>query len=119
MEDVSLVKIGGKGVFIKEIEEALLKNEVDIAVHSMKDVPAELPAELEIAATPPREDPRDVLISAGNRMLEEMPAGARIGTCSLRRQLQLRAMMPHLNSCRSGVISIQGSGRSRRRVLPA
>ena len=96
MQDVSLVKIGGKGLFIKEIEDALLRGEVDVAVHSMKDVPAELPEGLEIAVTPPREDPRDVLISQGNRKLEEMPHGARIGTCSLRRGLQLRNRMPDL-----------------------
>jgi hydroxymethylbilane synthase len=96
MQDVSLVQIGGKGLFIKEIEEALLRGDVDIAVHSMKDVPAELPEELEIAVTPPREDPRDVLISMGNRKLEEMPHGARIGTCSLRRGFQLRNRMPDL-----------------------
>ena len=96
MQDVSLVQIGGKGLFIKEIEEALLTGDVDIAVHSMKDVPAELPEELEIAVTPPREDPRDVLISRNNRKLEEMPRGARIGTCSLRRGFQLRNRMPDL-----------------------
>jgi len=96
MQDVSLVQIGGKGLFIKEIEEALLRGDVDIAVHSMKDIPAELPEELEIAVTPPREDPRDVLISSGNRKLEEMPHGARIGTCSLRRGFQLRNRMPDL-----------------------
>lgn len=97
MQDVSLVQIGGKGLFIKEIEEALLRGDVDIAVHSMKDVPAELPEELEIAVTPPREDPRDVLISRNNRKLEEMPRGARIGTCSLRRGFQLRNRMPDLD----------------------
>lgn len=97
MQDVSLVQIGGKGLFIKEIEEALLRNDVDIAVHSMKDVPAELPEALEIAVTPLREDPRDVLISRNNRKLEEMPRGARIGTCSLRRGFQLRNRMPDLD----------------------
>jgi hydroxymethylbilane synthase len=97
MQDVSLVQIGGKGLFIKEIEEALLRGDVDIAVHSMKDVPAELPEELEIAVTPPREDARDVLISRNNRTLEEMPPGARIGTCSLRRGCQLRNRMPDLD----------------------
>jgi len=96
MQDVSLVKIGGKGLFIKEIEDALLRGDIDVAVHSMKDVPAELPEGLEIAVTPKREDPRDVLISRGNRKLEEMPHGARIGTCSLRRGLQLRNRMPDL-----------------------
>ena len=90
LQDVSLAVIGGKGVFIKEIEEELLRKKVDLAVHSMKDVPAELPAPLEIAVTPPREDPRDVLISRGNRTLEELPPGAKIGTGSIRRELQLK-----------------------------
>lgn len=94
MQNVALSVIGGKGVFIKEIEEALLRNDVDLAVHSMKDVPAELPDKLEIAVTPLREDPRDVLISKGGRKLEEMPPGARIGTGSLRRELQLKNRFP-------------------------
>ncbi len=96
MQNVSLAVIGGKGVFIKEIEEELLQKKVDLAVHSMKDVPAELPDKLEIAAMPPREDPRDVLISRGNRTLEEMPPGAKIGTGSIRRELQLKNHFPHL-----------------------
>jgi len=94
MQNVALSVIGGKGVFIKEIEEALLRKEVDLAVHSMKDVPAELPDALEIAVTPLREDPRDVMISKGNRPLEDMPPGARIGTGSLRRELQLKNRFP-------------------------
>jgi hydroxymethylbilane synthase len=112
MQDVSLVQIGGKGLFIKEIEEALLRGDVDIAVHSMKDVPAELPEELEIAVTPPREDPRDVLISSGNRKLEEMPHGARIGTCSLRRGFQLRSRMPDLD-----IVPLRGNLDTRIRKL--
>jgi hydroxymethylbilane synthase len=96
MQNVALSVIGGKGVFIKEIEEALLCGEVDLAVHSMKDVPAQLPDQLEIAVTPPREDPRDVLISRGNGKLEEMSLGARIGTGSLRRELQLKNRFPGL-----------------------
>jgi hydroxymethylbilane synthase len=112
MQDVSLVQIGGKGLFIKEIEEALLRGEVDIAVHSMKDVPAELPEELEIAVTPPREDPRDVLISTGNRKLEAMPRGARIGTCSLRRGFQLRNRMPDLE-----IVPLRGNLDTRIRKL--
>lgn len=96
MQNVALSVIGGKGVFIKEIEEALLKGEVDLAVHSMKDVPAELPDELEISVTPEREDPRDVLISKENRLLENMAAGAKIGTGSLRRELQLKNRFPGL-----------------------
>lgn len=94
MQNVALSVIGGKGVFIKEIEEALLRKEVDLAVHSMKDVPAELPDALEIAVTPLREDPRDVMISKGNRKLEDMSPGARIGTGSLRRELQLKNRFP-------------------------
>ncbi len=94
VQDVSLARIGGKGLFIKEIEESLLKGAVDIAVHSMKDLPAELPEGLEIAAVPPREDPRDVLISRDGRGLDRMPPGARIGTGSLRRSIQLKNRMP-------------------------
>jgi len=96
MQDVSLVKIGGKGVFVKEIEEALLQGTIDLAVHSMKDVPAELPAGLTIGITPKREDPRDVLIANNNRKIEEMAKGARIGTGSLRRGYQLLNLLPDL-----------------------
>jgi len=96
MQDVSLVQIGGKGVFVKEIEEALLNGRIDLAVHSMKDVPAEIPAGLEIAITPEREDPRDVLISRGNVKVEEMSRGARIGTGSLRRGYQLLNSLPDI-----------------------
>ena len=96
LQDVSLVKIGGKGLFVKEIEESLLRGDVDLAVHSMKDVPVELPAGLEIAITPPREDPRDVLIARDGLKLETMPPGARIGTGSLRRGIQIRNRMDQL-----------------------
>ena len=112
MQDVSLVQIGGKGLFLKEIEEALLRNDVDLAVHSMKDVPAELPSELEIAATPLREDPRDVLIAKQNRKLEEMPRGARIGTCSLRRGCQLKERMPDLE-----IVPLRGNLDTRIRKI--
>lgn len=94
MQDVSLAKIGGKGLFVKEIEDALLRNEIDIAVHSMKDVPVELPDGLEIGVTSEREDPRDVLISKDKTKIEDMPQGARIGTGSLRRGFQLRNLFP-------------------------
>jgi len=94
MQDVSLAKIGGKGIFVKEIEDALLRGEIDLAVHSMKDVPVDIPEGLEIGITTEREDPRDVLISKNNRKIEDMPPGARIGTGSLRRGFQLRNLYP-------------------------
>lgn len=86
----SLRMIGGKGVFTKELEDALLEERIDLAVHSMKDVPTTLPAGLEIAAICEREDVRDALISRGGLKLDQLPSGARIGTSSLRRQAQLR-----------------------------
>lgn len=96
MQDVSLLKIGGKGVFVKEIEEALLAKEIDLAVHSMKDVPTENPAGLMFAAILPRDDVRDVLVSRDNRKMEFLPRGARIGTGSLRRSAQILAIMPDI-----------------------
>jgi len=86
----SLREIGGKGVFTKELEDALLEERIDLAVHSMKDVPTTLPPGLEIAAICEREDPRDALISRGGLKLDELPHAARVGTSSLRRQAQLR-----------------------------
>jgi len=94
--DVPLAKVGGKGLFVKEIEEALLKRKIDLAVHSMKDVPTELPEGLEIAIVPERESPYDVLISQNGKRLGELPAGAKVGTSSLRRAAQLRASYPQL-----------------------
>lgn len=87
--DAPLSKVGGKGLFVKEIEEALLDKRVDIAVHSMKDVPVSLPESLHISAITEREDPRDAVISIDGRKLRELKKGARIGTSSLRRQVQL------------------------------
>ncbi|WP_447976608.1 hydroxymethylbilane synthase [Candidatus Nitrospira bockiana] len=87
--DVPLAKVGGKGLFVKEIEEALVRGEIDLAVHSMKDVPTVLPEPLEILCIPPREDPRDALISRDGLGLDRLPKGARVGTSSLRRQSQL------------------------------
>ncbi len=87
--DAPLAKIGGKGLFVKEIEEALLSGRVDLAVHSMKDVPTLLPEGLHLKAITKREDPRDVLVSKDGRPLKELPQGAHIGTSSLRRQCQL------------------------------
>jgi len=94
MQDISLLKIGGKGVFVKEIEDALLSNTIDLAVHSMKDVPTEIPDGLEFAAILQREDARDILASRDNRKIEQMPKGARIGTGSLRRSAQLLDILP-------------------------
>ena len=87
--DTPLATIGGKGLFVKEIEEALARGEIDLAVHSMKDVPTRLPEGLEILAVPEREDPRDVLVSRQGLPLSRLPQGARVGTSSLRRQAQL------------------------------
>lgn len=94
--DVSLAKIGGKGLFVKEIEEALLQGTIDLAVHSMKDVPTALPDGLEILCVPEREDPRDALISRDAKPLDGLPQGARVGTSSLRRQAQLLHHRPDL-----------------------
>jgi hydroxymethylbilane synthase len=89
IQDVPLAKVGGKGLFTKEIEEALLAGTIDVAVHSMKDVPTEIPAGLTIAAIPEREEARDALVGCS---LDELNAGSRIGTSSLRRASQLRAL---------------------------
>ncbi len=94
--DVPLATIGGKGLFVKEIEDALLQGEIDLAVHSMKDVPTVLPEGLEIVCVPVREDPRDALISREGRSLDRLPQGARVGTSSLRRQAQLLHRRPDL-----------------------
>ena len=95
--DVSLAKIGGKGLFVKEIETALLDNSVDIAVHSMKDVPTELPDGLDIVAVSQREDPRDALLSGNGMGMDDLPDVAAIGTSSLRRQAQLLHLKPNFS----------------------
>lgn len=95
--DVPLAAIGGKGLFVKEIEEALLDGRADLAVHSMKDVPAELPENLVIGAVPEREDPCDMLLSVHHAGLDALPLGALVGTSSLRRQAQLKALRPDLD----------------------
>lgn len=94
--DVTLSKVGGKGLFVKEIEQAMLDGEIDLAVHSMKDMPSVLPDGLMIGAVPCRVDPRDVLISRGGLGLDELPQGAKVGTSSLRRASQLQAYRPDL-----------------------
>jgi hydroxymethylbilane synthase len=107
--DVPLAKVGTKGLFTKEIEEALLNGSADIAVHSLKDLPTELPAGLLLAAIPPREDPRDAV---AGRPLAELASGARVGTSSLRRAAQLRALRPDLT-----IESIRGNVDTRLRKL--
>jgi len=94
--DVTLAKVGGKGLFVKEIEQAMLNKEIDMAVHSMKDMPAILPEGLTIGCIPYREDHRDALISTGHVKLNDLPSGAIVGTSSLRRSAQLLAKRPDL-----------------------
>jgi len=96
IQDVPLAKVGGKGLFVKEIEEALLRKDIDLAVHSMKDLPAVLPAGLLIICVPEREDPRDALLAGEKKKLDALPLGARVGTSSLRRQAQLLYVRPDL-----------------------
>ncbi len=96
IQHVSLARIGGKGLFVKEIEQALLAGTVDLAVHSVKDLPAELPPGLRLSTIPEREDPRDVLISAGGSSLADLPEATRVGTSSLRRQALLLHLRPDL-----------------------
>ena len=104
MQDVSLLTIGGQGVFVKELEEALLSKKIDLAVHSMKDVPGETPDSLIFAAILPREDVRDVLVARNNIKMEFMPRGAKIGTGSQRRGAQIKAMLPDIN-----IVSLRGN----------
>jgi len=108
----SVAKIGLKGVFIKEIEDALLAGSVDLAVHSLKDVPTELPPGLEIAAIPAREDPRDCLVSRGSAKLATLAPGARVGTSSLRRQAQIRHIRPDLQ-----IVELRGNVDTRLRKV--
>ena len=94
--DKSLATIGGKGLFIKELEQALLNKDADLAVHSMKDLPMNIMEDFQLAAITKREDPRDALISELYNSLDDLPAGSVVGTSSLRRQSQIKAKYPHL-----------------------
>ena len=94
--DKSLATIGGKGLFIKELEQALLNQDADLAVHSMKDLPMNIMEDFQLAAITKREDPRDALISELYNSLDDLPAGSVVGTSSLRRQSQIKAKYPHL-----------------------
>jgi hydroxymethylbilane synthase len=112
LKDVPLAQIGGKGLFIKEIEEALLAGEVDLAVHSLKDMPAEMPPGCTLGAVPEREDCRDAFISHHYASLEEIPAGGRVGTGSLRRKVQILHRRPDLK-----VVHLRGNVDTRLRKL--
>jgi len=96
LQEVTFAQVGTKGMFTLEIEEALDAGRVDLAVHSLKDLPTQLPAQFTLGAIPPRVDPRDVVVSRDFASLEELPAGARLGTSSLRRRSQLRNLRPDL-----------------------
>lgn len=110
--DTPLAKVGGKGLFVKELEVGILEGRADLAVHSMKDVPVEFPDGLGLAAVLPREDPRDVLISNKYSSIDALPQGARVGTSSLRRQCQLRARRPDLK-----VLDLRGNVNTRLQKL--
>lgn len=112
IQDRPLAEAGGKGLFTKEIEEALLAGKIDLAVHSAKDVPTFLPSGLMLAAYLPREDARDVLISSKAKTLQELPAGATVGTASPRRQAIVNRMRPDLK-----VVSLRGNVETRLRKL--
>jgi hydroxymethylbilane synthase len=110
--DVALSRIGDKGLFTREIEQALLRGEIDLAVHSLKDLPSELPPGLVLAAVLPRANPADVLLSRSGKHLHELPAGAVIGSSSLRRIAQLKAYRPDLK-----VVDIRGNVETRIRKM--
>lgn len=112
--DRTLSKVGGKGLFVKELETAMINGEADLAVHSLKDVPMVLPEGFELVAVMKREDPRDAFVSPKYKSLDEMPAGARVGTASLRRELMLRINYPHLT-----VLPVRGNVGTRLRKLDA
>jgi hydroxymethylbilane synthase len=106
--DVALSKVGGKGLFVKELEVALLDGRVDLCVHSTKDMPAELPEGLGLVAFPPRADPRDAFVMGGKGGVKALPYGAKVGTSSLRRQAQLLAVRPDLE-----IVSVRGNIQTR------
>ncbi len=110
--DTPLAKVGGKGLFVKELETALEDGRADLAVHSMKDIPMSLPEGFAIAATGEREDPRDAFVSNHYASLEDLPHGSVVGTSSLRRQSQLQAHLPHLK-----IESLRGNLQTRLRKL--
>jgi len=110
--DAPLAKVGGKGLFVKELEQAMLDGEADIAVHSMKDVPMEFPEGLHLSVIMEREDPTDAFVSNHYSSLEELPENARIGSSSLRRQLQIKEVMP-----KAQMLNLRGNVNSRLQKL--
>lgn len=114
IQDRPLQEVGGKGLFLKEIEEALIEGGAELAVHSIKDVPAELAPGLVLAAVPPREDPRDVLVSRSGRGLLALPEGAVVGTSSLRRRVFLQRARPDLR-----IVPLRGNVDTRLRKVEA
>jgi hydroxymethylbilane synthase len=114
IQDRPLAEVGGKGLFVKEIEEALLERRADFAVHSIKDMPGLVPEGLAITCIPAREDAHDALVAPGHRTLAGLPAGARVGTSSLRRMIALKTARPDLN-----VLSCRGNVDTRLRKLDA
>ncbi len=112
LQEVTFAQVGSKGMFTKEIEEALAAGRVDLAVHSLKDLPTELPELFELGATPPRVDPRDVFVSVKFSALAALPQGARVGTSSSRRRAQLRALRPDIDA-----VEFRGNVDTRLRKL--
>jgi hydroxymethylbilane synthase len=112
LQEVTFAQVGSKGMFTKEIEEALAEGWVDMAVHSLKDLPTELPEPFALAATPPRVDPRDAFVSVKFRSLAKLPVGARVGTSSQRRRAQLKALRPDLEA-----VEFRGNVDTRLRKL--
>jgi hydroxymethylbilane synthase len=114
IQDRPLYEVGGKGLFVKEIEEAILEGRAQFAVHSIKDVPAALPSGLVIACVPPRADPRDVLVAPRSETLARLPPGARVGTSSLRRAITLKVRRPDLD-----IVPLRGNVDTRLRKVDA
>jgi hydroxymethylbilane synthase len=112
LQEVTFAQVGSKGMFTKEIEEALAEGRVDLAVHSLKDLPTELPEPFWLAATPPRVDPRDALVSVKFETLAALPQGARVGTSSQRRRAQLKALRPDIEA-----VEFRGNVDTRLRKL--
>jgi len=112
LQEIAFAQVGSKGMFTKEIEEALAEGRVDLAVHSLKDLPTELPEPFTLAATPPRADPRDVFVSVRFANLSALPLGARVGTSSQRRRAQLKALRPDIEA-----VEFRGNVDTRLRKL--